>query len=70
MDVMFVGFFHQYTDILTGYMGSLSFLKQVAELIKNIRMVNPDVNFGLALFLLLFSSLCNFVVFVCPRDIA
>lgn len=36
----------KYTHVLTGYVGSPSFLKKVGEVINNVRNDNPDVLYG------------------------
>jgi pyridoxine kinase len=35
-----------YTHLLTGYIGSAGFLKYIAEVVKQLRQVNPDLVYG------------------------
>jgi pyridoxal/pyridoxine/pyridoxamine kinase len=35
-----------YTHLLTGYIGSAGFLKYIAEVVKHLRQVNPDLIYG------------------------
>jgi pyridoxal/pyridoxine/pyridoxamine kinase len=35
-----------YSHLLTGYIGSASFLKYIAQVVKQLREVNPDLVYG------------------------
>ena len=35
-----------YTHLLTGYIGSVGFLKYIAHVVKQLREVNPDLVYG------------------------
>lgn len=39
-----------YTHLLTGYIGSSSFLKYIAQVVKQLRQVNPDLVYGKNVF--------------------
>jgi pyridoxine kinase len=40
-----------YTHLLTGYIGSAGFLKYIADVVKQLREVNPDLVYGKAAFI-------------------
>lgn len=35
-----------YTHLLTGYIGSAGFLRYIAEVVKRLRQINPDLVYG------------------------
>ena len=35
-----------YTHLLTGYVGSPSFLNQIAQVVQNLRKINPKLVYG------------------------
>lgn len=39
-----------YTHLLTGYIGSTSFLKYIVQVVKQLRQVNPDLVYGKNVF--------------------
>lgn len=46
----------QYTHLLTGYIGSVSFLETVVKIVKALREKNPDLVYGIDPLLLQISA--------------
>lgn len=46
-----------YSHLLTGYVGSASFLKRIAQLVPILKQKNPNLIYGINLFISFFNSL-------------
>jgi pyridoxine kinase len=59
MDGLIQNNLDDYTHLLTGYVGSASFLKEIAKVIQNLKKKNPNMVYGKLHFIFL-QKMCGY----------